>query len=94
MAQKLRMSATGRSYTQIFFKFQHIIIQAILSRKSMKKFTVTNEKIFRVYKAFDGKKKQSYGFEDFPRTVFGKRKEYITGEEVSPSVQREANCNA
>ena len=38
------MSATGRSYTQIFFKVQYII-QAILSRKSMKKFTVTDEKI-------------------------------------------------
>ena len=31
----LRMSVTGRSYTQKFFKVQYIIIQAILSRKSM-----------------------------------------------------------
>ena len=46
----LRMSATGRSYTQNFFKVQYIIIQAILGRKSMKKFIVTNEKIFCVYK--------------------------------------------
>ena len=38
-----------------FFKVQYIIIQAILSRKSMTKFTVTNEKIFRVCKAFDRK---------------------------------------
>ena len=30
-----------------------VIIQAILSRKSMKKIAVTDEKIFRVYKAFD-----------------------------------------
>ena len=52
----LRMSATERSYTQNFFKLQYIIIQAILSRKSMKKSTVTDEKIFRVYKAFDRKK--------------------------------------
>ena len=39
-----------------FFKVQYIIIQAILGRKSMKKFAVTNEKIFHVYKAFDPKK--------------------------------------
>ena len=38
------MSATGRSYTQNFFKVQYIIIQAILSRKWMKKFAVTDEK--------------------------------------------------
>ena len=42
-------------YTE-FFKVQYIIIQAILSRKSMKKFAVTDGKIFRVYKAFDRKK--------------------------------------
>ena len=52
----LRMSATGRSYTQNFFKIQYTIIQAIFSRKSMKKFAVADEKIFRVYKAFDRKK--------------------------------------
>ena len=40
----LSMSATGRSYAQNFFKVQYIIIQAILSRKSMKKFAVTDEK--------------------------------------------------
>ena len=50
------MSATEKSYTQIFFKVQYIIIQAIFSRKSMKKFGITDEKIFRVYKAFDRKK--------------------------------------
>ena len=49
------MSATGRSYTHNFFKVQHFIIQAILSRKWMKKIAVTDEKIFRVYKAFDRK---------------------------------------
>ena len=38
------MSATGRSYTQNFFQVQHIIIQAILGQKSMKKFAVTNKK--------------------------------------------------
>ena len=48
----LRMSATGRSYTQDFLKVQDIIIQAILGRKFMKKFTVIDEKIFCVYKAF------------------------------------------
>ena len=40
----LRMSAKGRSYTQNFLKVQYIIIQAILDRKLMKKFTVTDEK--------------------------------------------------
>ena len=39
-----------------FLKVYYIIVQVILSRKSMKKFTVTDEKIFRVYKAFDRKK--------------------------------------
>ena len=42
----LRMSSIGRSYLQTFLKFQYIIIQAILSRKSMKKVTVTDEKPF------------------------------------------------
>ena len=67
------MSATGRSYTQNFFKVQCIIIQAILSRKLMEKITVTDEKIFHVYKAFDRERENSYGFKDFPRTVYGKR---------------------
>ena len=35
------MSATGRSYTRKFFKVQYIIIQAILSPNSMKKFSVS-----------------------------------------------------
>ena len=39
----------------------------------MKKFIVTDEKIFDVYKAFDRKGKKLCGFKDFPRTVFGKR---------------------
>ena len=34
----------GRSYTQNLFKDQYIIIQAILDRKSMRKFAVTDEK--------------------------------------------------
>ena len=43
----------------------------------MKKLTVTDEKIFRVWKAFDRKNiKQSCGFEKFPRTVFGKDCQY------------------
>ena len=50
------ISATERSYTQNFFKVRYIIIQAILSGKSMKKFAVTDEKIFCVYEAFDCKK--------------------------------------
>ena len=58
----LRMFATGRSYTQIFFKVQYIIIQAILSQKWMKKFTVTDEKIFCDYKAFDCKNTSHYYF--------------------------------
>ena len=44
MLRRLRMSATGRSYTQNFFEVQYIIIQAILSRKSTKTFAVTDEK--------------------------------------------------
>ena len=52
----LRMSATGRSFTQIFFQLQYIIIEAILTRKLMKKFTVTNEKILHVCKTFNHKK--------------------------------------
>ena len=39
------MSTTERSYTNDFFKVQYIINQAILSRESMKKFAVTDEKI-------------------------------------------------
>ena len=40
----------------------------------MKKSTVTDDKIFRVYKAFAHKNiKQSNGLEDFPCTAFGKR---------------------
>ena len=42
--------------THTFFKVQYIIFQAILGQKSMKKFTVTDEKIFHDYKAFDYKK--------------------------------------
>ena len=43
----------------IFFKVKYIVIQVILSRKSMKKVTITDEEIFRVYKAFDNIKTQS-----------------------------------
>ena len=39
-----RMSATGRSYTQIFSKVQYIIIQVILSRKSMKNLQLPTKK--------------------------------------------------
>ena len=39
-----------------FLEVQFFIIQAILGRKLMKKFTVSDEKIFRVYKAYDRKK--------------------------------------
>ena len=51
----LRMSATGKSYTQNLLKVQYIIIQAILGGKLMTKFTVTDEKVFHVCKAFDRK---------------------------------------
>ena len=40
----LRMSVTGRSYTQNFFKLQCIIIQAILSRKSIKSLLLPMKK--------------------------------------------------
>ena len=39
-------------YTEVF-KVQYIIIQAILSRKSMKKIIVTDEKYSVSIKAFD-----------------------------------------
>ena len=39
----------------------------------MKKFSVIDEQIFRVYKPFEYKRCQSCGYEDFPRTAFGKR---------------------
>ena len=39
-----------------FFKVEYIIIQAMPGGRSMKISTVTDEKIFRVYKAFDRKK--------------------------------------
>ena len=45
---KFSLPVTGRSYTQIFLKVQYIIIQAILSRKSTKKFAVTDEKYSRL----------------------------------------------
>ena len=42
------MSATAKSYAQNFLKVQRIIIQAILSRKSMKNFVVIGEKSVRL----------------------------------------------
>ena len=51
-----RMSATGTSCSQILLKVWYNISQAILGRKLMKKFTITDEKIFRVYEDFDHKK--------------------------------------
>ena len=53
---RFKMSATGRSYTKNFLKVQYVIIQTTLGRKLMKKITVTDEEIFRVYKVFDRKK--------------------------------------
>ena len=55
-----RMSVTGGSYLQNFSKVQYIIIQDMLSLKSMKNFTDTNEKLFRVCKSFDHKKYHSF----------------------------------
>ena len=40
----LRVSTTERFYTQIFLKVRHTIIQAILSRKSMKKLQLPMKK--------------------------------------------------
>ena len=59
----LRMSATERSYAQNFFKVQNIIIQAIRSRKSMKKFAVTDEKIFCFWK-------KAFSMEKTPKMKF------------------------
>ena len=38
---------------RIFEKFSILLFKLYLVGKSMKKFTVTDEKIFDVYKAFD-----------------------------------------
>ena len=64
MAERLILTSSSelkdvhdrKIHTQNFFKVQYIIIQAILSRKSMKEVAVTDEKIFHVCKAFDRKK--------------------------------------
>ena len=42
----------------------------------MKKFTVPDGKIFRVYQAFDRNRYRLYEFEDFPHTTFGKNCQY------------------
>ena len=55
MLRRLRTFATGRSYTHNFLKVQYIIIQAILSRKLIKTFAITDERMFHVFKAFDCK---------------------------------------
>ena len=60
----LRVSATGRSYIQHFFKVQYIIIQAILSRKSMKKYSLSIKLLIV--------KNKSCGYEDLPRTLLKK----------------------
>ena len=93
LKQTLKMSATGRSYTQNFCKVQYIIIHAIIGRKSMRKF----EKIFHVCKVFDRKynshadmrtpraqlleKGCQHGKEDSKNKILS-QKEYITGEKV------------
>ena len=46
------MSATGRSYTQNFLKVQYILFKLYLV-ENREKNIVTDEKIFRVFKAFD-----------------------------------------
>ena len=66
------MSATGRSYTHNLFKVQFLIIQAILSRKSMKRFAVTDEKIFHVCKAFDLKSNSHADMRTFHAQLFKK----------------------
>ena len=77
----LRMSATGRSYTQNFFKVQYIIIQAILSRKSMKKLAVTDEKYSMSSRLLTLKNSSPCGYEDFPSTALEKGCQH--GEENS-----------
>ena len=69
----LRMSATGRSYTQIFFlKFSVLLFKIFLVENWWKKITFTDEKIFRVHKAFD-RKNNSHGLEDFPPTAVSEK---------------------
>ena len=68
------MFTTGRTYTQNFLKVQYIIIiQSILDRKLMKKFTVTNETIFRVYKAFNRKNNSHADLGTFHAQFLGKQ---------------------
>ena len=59
-------------HTDFFLKVQCTIIQNIFSRKLMKKITVTDEKIFRVHKAFD-RKNNSHGLDDFPPTAVSEK---------------------
>ena len=70
------MSATGRSYTQNFFKVQYLIIQAILSR-----IAVTDEKIFYVYQAFYHKNNSHADMRTSHAQLLGKGSEH--GEEDS-----------
>ena len=64
----LRTSATGGTYIQNFFNVQHIIIPAILSLKSIKNFQL----LMKTYSVSITNSSHA-GYEDFPRTAFGKR---------------------
>ena len=74
MKRHSRVSATGRSCTKNFFKVQYIIIQAVLGRKSMKKFAATDEK-YSVSARLLTVKYNSHAniYEDFPCTAFEQR---------------------
>ena len=67
---QLRMFMTGRSYTQNFFKVQYVIIQGILGRQSIKKFTVPMKKYSMSVRLLTVK--QSCGYEDSHSQLWGK----------------------
>ena len=50
------MSSIRRSHTQIFLKFIALLFKLYMVENWWKNITVTDEKIFRVCKAFDRKK--------------------------------------
>ena len=67
---------TGRFYTHNFFEVQYIIFQAILGPRLTKKFTVTDEKIFHVYKSLNHKNNSHADLRTFHAQFLEKDCEY------------------
>ena len=68
--KSLRVSAKGRSYLQNFSKVHYVIIQ--VSRKSIKKFTVNDEKYSVSIRLLTVKNNRHTNFRIFPHTAFRK----------------------